>query len=555
MVNLKNNDDFKNDKNTINSENVINDRNAISDKNAIIFDSVSKSFRIYHEVIPSVKETIIRGKRSTFENFLALDDISFKVKRGETFGIIGPNGSGKTTILKLISGIIQPTEGKIAVNGSLSALLELGAGFHPDLTGRENIFLNASLLGIPKKKIEERFDDIVKFSGLARFIDTPVKNYSSGMYVRLGFTIAINVDPDILLIDEVLAVGDRMFQEKCKGVMQNFKDRGKTIVIVSHDLDAIARYCTKAILLIDGNIVIEDEPDAVNREYLSYVAQKEEELRIKEKPVILRRGIGDLYITDIKLIDKDLNIVKNIRSNDEIKIAVEVISKKDIKNPVFGLQMENEEGTKIYESNTEWLGKDTGIFTKDSKSKVTFSQKLNLNEGAYYLTIYAKDKISGKYYDLRERVLIFYIQRRGKLEGIVDLGTEFSLEEEKNLYTVKFISENIPDAMKKDEIHKINLKIQNMSNFSWQNEKDNSIYPVRIGYRWINEKGEILPVEGIRTSLTKTINPDEIFETEVKIKSPKKEGKYLLKIDFVKEFFSWFSDSGGDFLQKEILVE
>jgi len=379
MVNLKNNDDFKNDKNTINSENVINDRNGISDKNAIIFDSVSKSFRIYHEVIPSLKETIIRGKRSTFENFLALDDISFKVKRGETFGIIGPNGSGKTTILKLITGIIQPTKGSISVDGSLSALLELGAGFHPDLTGRENIFLNASLLGIPKKKIEERFDDIVKFSGLARFIDTPVKNYSSGMYVRLGFTIAINVDPDILLIDEGLAVGDRMFQEKCKGVIQNFKDMGKTIVIVSHDLDAIARYCTKAILLIDGNIVIEDEPDAVNREYLSHVAQKEEELRIKEKPVILRRGMGDLYITDIKLIDKDLNIVKNIRSNDEIKIVAEVISKKDIKNPVFGLQIEDKGGTKIYESNTEWLGKDTGIFTKDSKSKVTFSQKLNLN--------------------------------------------------------------------------------------------------------------------------------------------------------------------------------
>ncbi len=555
MVNLKNNDDFKNDKNTINSENVINDRNDISDKNTIIFDSVSKSFRIYHEVIPSLKETIIRGKRSTFENFLALDDISFKVKRGETFGIIGPNGSGKTTILKLISGIIQPTEGKIAVNGSLSALLELGAGFHPDLTGRENIFLNASLLGIPRKKIEERFNDIVKFSGLARFIDTPVKNYSSGMYVRLGFTIAINVDPDILLIDEVLAVGDRMFQEKCKGVIQNFKDRGKTIVIVSHDLDAIAKYCTKAILLIDGNIVIEDEPNAVIRDYLSYVAQKEAELAVKEKPIILRRGTSDLLITNIQLIDKNLNIVKSIYSNDKIKIAAEVLSRNNIKNPVFGLQIDDEEGTKIYETNTDWLGKDTGIFIKDRRVKVTFSQKLNLNEGAYYLTVYAKDRDSGNYYDLRERALIFNVRSKGKLEGIVDLGTEVSLDEEKNLYAVKFISDTVPDKMRKDEIYTINLKIQNESKFPWQDEIENPNYPVRIGYRWIDEKGETLPIEGIRTFLGKTINPDEILEIKVNIKSPMKEGKYLLKIDLVKEFFSWFSDLGGDFLQKEILVE
>jgi len=526
-----------------------------SNDNAIVFDSVSKKFRIYHDISPSLKETIIHRKRSTYEDFIALDNISFKVKKGETFGIIGPNGSGKSTILKLISGIIPPTEGNIIVNGSLSALLELGAGFHPDLTGRENIFLNASLLGIPKKKIEERFDDIVRFSGLERFIDTPVKNYSSGMYIRLGFTIAINVDPDILLIDEVLAVGDRMFQEKCKGVIQNFKEMGKTIVIVSHDLDAISRYCTRAILLIDGSIIIEDEPDAVNREYLSYIAQKEEKLRIKEKPIILRRGIGDLYITDIKLIDKDLNIVKNIQSNDDIKIAAEVLFQNEVENPVFGVQIEDERGTKIYETNTEWLGKDTGVFKRDTKVKVTFTQKLNLNEGSYYLTVYAKERDSGKYYDLRERALIFNVQRIGKLEGIVDLGSKFSLEEEKNLYAAKFISDTVPEKMRRDKTYEINLKIQNISKYPWQDEKENPDYPVRIGYKWIDEKGETLPLEGIRTSLGRTINPDEILETEVNIRSPRKVGKYTLKLDLVKEFFSWFSDSGGQFLQKEILVE
>ncbi|GAH58893.1 unnamed protein product, partial [marine sediment metagenome] len=171
------------------------------------------------------------------------------------------------------------------------------------------------------------------------------------------------------------------------------------------------------------------------------------------------------------------------------------------------------------------------------------------------LTVYVKDRDSGSYYDLRERALIFYVRSRGKLEGIVDLGTKVSLEEEENVYAVKFISDTVPKKMKKDEIYTISLKIQNISKFSWQDEKDNPNYPVRIGYRWTDEKGEILPLEGIRTSLGRTVSPDKILETEVNIKSPRKVGKYILKIDLVKEFFSWFSDSGAKFLQKEVLVE
>ncbi|MBU2597842.1 MAG: Wzt carbohydrate-binding domain-containing protein, partial [Actinobacteria bacterium] len=381
------------------------------------------------------------------------------------------------------------------------------------------------------------------------------KNYSSGMYIRLGFTIAINVDPDILLIDEVLAVGDRMFQEKCKGVIQNFKDMGKTIVIVSHDLDAISKYCNKAILLIDGNIINEDKPDVVIKDYLSYVVQKEAELKIKEKPIILRRGKGDLLITDIKLIDEDLNIVKSINSNSLVKIVSDVSSIENIKNPIFGLKIENEEGTQIYETNTNWMGVNTGDFKKGGKVKVAFSQILNLYDGAYLITIYAKDKESGKYYDLRERALIFYVQSKSKMEGIIDFGSQFNLEKERNIYDVKFISDNTPDVMNEDEIYKIDLEIKNISNFLWQDDNANPYYPVRIGYRWINEKGEVIPIEGIRTSLPKTISPDETFKTEISIKSPRKKGKYILKIDLVKEFFSWFSDSGGQSLQKNILVK
>src|SRR4030043_1092795 len=178
---------------------------------AVAVNSVSKRYRIYHEKIPSLKQTVLKLRRTTYEEFLALDNISFSVKHGETCGIIGPNGSGKSTLLKLMAKIIYPTSGEVIINGPLSALLELGAGFHPDLTGRENIYINAAILGMKKRDVDRKLNDIIEFSELERFIDTPVKNYSSGMYMRLGFSVAVNVNPDILLVDEVLAVGDQAF--------------------------------------------------------------------------------------------------------------------------------------------------------------------------------------------------------------------------------------------------------------------------------------------------------------------------------------------------------
>ncbi|GAF71005.1 unnamed protein product, partial [marine sediment metagenome] len=188
---------------------------------AVDIRAVSKIYRISHEKIPSLKNTIIRGRRTTYEEFLALDDVSLSIKHGQTIGIIGPNGSGKSTLLKLISRIIVPTKGEVIVNGPLSALLELGAGFHPDLTGRENIYINAAILGMKKREVDAKLGEIIGFSELEKFIDTPVKNYSSGMYMRLGFSVAINVNPDILLVDEVLAVGDQSFQAKCFDVIHD----------------------------------------------------------------------------------------------------------------------------------------------------------------------------------------------------------------------------------------------------------------------------------------------------------------------------------------------
>ena len=210
---------------------------------AIIVESVSKNFRLYHERNRYIKAAILRGRRARYEEFWALDNVSFEVEHGSTLGLIGSNGSGKSTMLKCLTGIYRPDKGRIAVNGNIAALLELGSGFHPELSGRENIFLNAAILGLSKKDAKRQFDSIVEFAGLERFIDTAVKNYSSGMQIRLGFSIAAHVEPEILLIDEVLTVGDQTFQRKSSEKIEQFRREGRTIVVVSHSLASVQQLC------------------------------------------------------------------------------------------------------------------------------------------------------------------------------------------------------------------------------------------------------------------------------------------------------------------------
>ena len=220
----------------------------------ITVDSVTKRFRLYDERNQSLKAALMRGRRARYEEFLALEDVSVEIMQGTTVGFIGENGSGKSTLLKCIARILRPDSGRITTNGKISALLELGAGFHPELSGRENVYLNGSILGLSTKEIDRRFDDIVEFAGLHRFIDSAVKNYSSGMYVRLGFSVAIHVDPDILLVDEVLAVGDEQFQTKCAEKFAELRSQGKTIVLVSHSLGAIRSMCENVVWLEHGRI-------------------------------------------------------------------------------------------------------------------------------------------------------------------------------------------------------------------------------------------------------------------------------------------------------------
>ncbi len=241
---------------------------AKEEENRIIVDHVYKNFRVYMDKANSLKEKLLFWNRNRKEEREVLKDINLTIKNGEAVGLIGVNGSGKSTLLKLMTKIIYPNKGKITTNGKLTSLLELGAGFHPDFSGRENIYFNASIFGLTRKQIDERLNDIIEFSELGSYIDNPVRTYSSGMYMRLAFAVAINVDADILLVDEVLAVGDQHFQEKCIAKMKELKEQGKTMVFVTHSLGTVKEFCNRAVWLNKGVIKMDGDPEAVIDEYI-----------------------------------------------------------------------------------------------------------------------------------------------------------------------------------------------------------------------------------------------------------------------------------------------
>jgi ABC-type polysaccharide/polyol phosphate transport system ATPase subunit len=234
---------------------------------AVVVDNVSKKFRLYKEKNDSLKTALMRGRRSVHEDFWALNDVSFEVPEGSTFGLVGRNGSGKSTLLKCLAKILYPNSGSITSKGKVASLLEVGSGFHPELSGRENVYLNGSILGMSRKDVDKKFDEIVDFSGVRKFIDQPVKNYSSGMYVRLGFSVAINVDPDVLVVDEILAVGDAAFQAKCKEKFAEFRRAGKTVILVTHSMGNIRDMCDHAAWLDNGSLVQVGDAQSVIKAY------------------------------------------------------------------------------------------------------------------------------------------------------------------------------------------------------------------------------------------------------------------------------------------------
>ena len=320
-----------------------------------------------------------RGPDAAPRAFDALCDVTFNVRRGETLGVIGANGAGKTTLLSLIAGTMRPTSGRIITRGTISSLLELGAGFHPDLTGRENIFLAGAILGMKKDQISARYESIVEFAGLRPFIDQPVKHYSSGMYVRLGFSVAVEVDPDILLVDEVLAVGDLDFQRKCLQRMREFHTRGKTMLIVSHDMETIKSLSDRILLLDHGRVVNLGQPAEIVSGY---------RLRTMERDAAgLDRewGTGEAQITGVELRREDGAVSEVFAWGDTLRVRLNYRAEHRIERPVFGFSLADREGRIVFGNNTQIEGFDLPWIEGEGALELALGP-LRMARGAYLLS-------------------------------------------------------------------------------------------------------------------------------------------------------------------------
>ena len=388
-------------------------------------DGVWKRFRLYHERNQSLKAMVMRGGRATYEDFWALKDVSFEVPAGSTFGLIGHNGSGKSTMLKTLAKILRPDKGSVSVEGKMSALLELGAGFHPELSGRENIYLNGAILGLTKRELDRKFADIVGFAGLERFIDSPVKNYSSGMYVRLGFSVAINVDPDVLLIDEVLAVGDEEFQRKCLERVADLRAAGKTIVAVTHSLTTVRSLCDEAAWLENGVVREVGKATDVADAYLGKVQvdiQTEQAADPESKWSKLR-------ITKVELLDRRGQPIERVATGEAVTFRLHYATTEPVLNPVFGLAISTPEGVLVTGPNSKeaqvWVDKVDGEGTVDMHV-----DRLLLLLGAYDITVACTNDSVTHTYDHVSKALRFDVRPGVPHEtfgGVVSLDGRWSI--------------------------------------------------------------------------------------------------------------------------------
>lgn len=361
---------------------------------AISVKNVNKSFKLFYDRGYSLKESVLFSKRRKYEKHTVLKDISFDVKRGEAVALIGHNGCGKSTMLKLLTKIMYPDSGTVELNGRVSSLIELGAGFHPDMSGRENIYTNAAIFGLSKKEIESRIKDIIDFSEIEEFIDNPVRTYSSGMYMRLAFSVAINVDADILLIDEILAVGDVTFQNKCFNRLKEIKSNGTTIVIVSHSLSQIELICDRSIWIHEGLIKEEGRPQEIHMDYYDFMLRKQQENDMtnaddapKERSDEKKRwGNQNAQITSVKVMDENNNVRKVFKTGSDIVIAFDYNVSEAVRDAVFGIGFFNRDGIQCYGTNTR-IDRIQGFSLEKSGSVRIVLDNINLLPGEYLVDI------------------------------------------------------------------------------------------------------------------------------------------------------------------------
>ena len=389
------------------------------DEPVIHIENLCKDYKLYSCKRERLRETLLPSRKNPPKTHSALRNVSLDVRKGESIGIIGVNGSGKSTLLKILTGVVTPTSGVAEVHGRVSALLELGAGFNLEYTGIENIYLNGTMMNIPKEEMDQLLPEIVAFADIGEFINQPVKNYSSGMFARLAFSVAISVHPDILIVDEALSVGDVFFQNKCYRKFDEFREEGMTILFVSHDLSAISKYCSRSVLLNQGKLVAEGEPREIVDLYKKMLSSREKEEKKKEKgqeaanpekkaetawretmycnPKRLEYGNRDAEIVDFGVFDENERLTNAIPSGEKCTVRLRIRFHEDVKEPIVAFTVKNKMGIELMGTNTLYGNCETGLCKAGEDYIVSFAQNIHLRSGEYLLSFgctgYGNDEV------------------------------------------------------------------------------------------------------------------------------------------------------------------
>jgi ABC-type polysaccharide/polyol phosphate transport system ATPase subunit len=388
------------------------DRRARPAATAVSVDRLAKTFRISTDPIRSLKERVLRLGRGGHVDFQALQTVTFDIEQGETVGILGHNGSGKSTLLKCIAGILTPTSGEVRVRGRLASLLELGAGFHPELTGRENVYINAAFYGLGRRAVDRVFDDIVEFAELAQFIDEPVKHYSSGMYVRLGFAVAVHLDPEVLLVDEVLAVGDELFQAKCLSRIQRFQDDGRTIVFVTHDAPTVRQVCSRAIVLDRGEIVLDGSPGDAVRSLREHLHGSFDE----RSPVADGHGV----IGAVAVRHRYEQERRFVRPGEPVDLEIDLVPVEPVERPVLGIEIADRRGNLLFRTDSDALGVTLRRLAEPRRVRVHIGRTWLL-DGEFPISVKLTDRATGTVVDWRDDIASFEIASAERADGTVSL--------------------------------------------------------------------------------------------------------------------------------------
>lgn len=419
---------------------------------AISIRHLSKKYRLYDRSVDRLKESLHPFRKKYHRDFFALNDVSFDIKKGETVGIIGKNGSGKSTLLKIIAGVLTPSGGGVVVNGHVSALLELGIGFNPDLTGLENIYFSGTIMGFSRQEMDAKVDDIMAFADIGNFIDQPVKTYSSGMFVRLAFAMATNVDPDILIIDEALSVGDIFFQAKCYRKFDQFQKMGKTILFVTHSLDNIIRFCDRGIVLENGVKLIDADAKAAVDVYKKLMVNcyvngdqngKSECLEIRGQPGAADvkaeclvnpdatvYGDGQAKIVDYGILDEDRTPAQKLFNDERFSVWMKVLFTEDVEGPIFAFTIKDLKGTEITGTNSLFENTLPVWYLKGETVVIEFTQRLNMASGQYLLSLGCTG-FQGDHFFVYQRlydILCFEVISYKRFVGFYDLKSQVLIE-------------------------------------------------------------------------------------------------------------------------------